>query len=473
MTDIRAHHAQLQGWLKAGWRSATRYPGSNMVGNGLTRFLAMPWIDPLCLLGMGWILPAARCWAAAGSGDVAAFAAELSLPHVSSDMADRVRQTAELRQVALAAQAQWIAAAFDGVGDLPVAERYRREAAHTYIGQRLAYLWFARRNRVHAAKLDVPAPHEIEALIDTYGDDPDAFFAPWPEPVAIERSQTIEHADVKEYWLRLPSPDAPEDTCWVHVYEGHSKNGAPIPSLIFGHGLAMEMEMMRGDMRGYRGLAARGCRILLPDAPGHNRRVAAGQYGGESFMCRPPLSGLLHFQKSARELAAIIAWCHETQAAPVALGGISLGALTAQVAAQHLAHWPAISRPDAMMLLTTTDKISSLTFTSSLAKVSGLGTAARKAGWADQEIALLGRFTDTVGPAPIDPAKIVLMLGTRDDVTPYDGGKRLAECWNIPPDNLFVRGQGHFSAAIGLGSDPAPFGRILAILKAQIGGSGQ
>ena len=32
---------------------------------GLTRLLAKPWIDPLCLWGMGWLLPAARCWAAA------------------------------------------------------------------------------------------------------------------------------------------------------------------------------------------------------------------------------------------------------------------------------------------------------------------------------------------------------------------------------------------------------------------------
>ena len=137
----------------------------------------------------------------------------------------------------------------------------------------------------------------------------------------VARSHIIEHDDIREYWLRFPSPDDPSDTCWVHVYEGRTQDEAPLPNLIFGHGFAMEMEMMRGDMRGYRGLAARGCRILLPDAPGHNRRTVPGLYGGESFMRRPPISGLLHFRQTARELASIINWCRQNGGGGVGLGG--------------------------------------------------------------------------------------------------------------------------------------------------------
>lgn len=428
--------------------------------NTLSRLFSKPWVDPLCLWGMGWILPAARCWAAAGSGDVAAFAHELKLNDIPGSIAERVRQTAALLRLSQAAQERWIGAAFGQAGHLAQAEAARRSAAHDYLTQRFAYLWFARRRHVAASHLDVPLP----AALDGIDADPDRFFA-LPALPRVDQSAIVEHHDVREYWLRFPSPEAPADTCWVHVYEGRRPGGRPLPSLIFGHGLAMEMEMMKGDMRGYRGLAAQGCRILLPDAPGHNRRVAPGLYGGESFMCRPPLSGLAHFQKAARELGAIIAWCRGEGNGRVALGGISLGALTAQVAATRMGKWPTDARPDALMLLTTTDAVSELTFHSSLAAVTGLKAAAEAAGWDAAAVAELGRYTDATGPAPLDPTDIVLLIGRRDDVTPYDGGRRLAENWRIPPENLFVRDQGHFSAAIGLGPDPAPFSRILALLN--------
>ncbi|WP_133614206.1 alpha/beta hydrolase [Dongia mobilis] len=427
----------------------------------LARLFAKPWVDPLCLWGMGWLLPAARCWGAAFSGDEAEFARELGLSDTPPAIATRVRQTGALRKLALVAQAEWEAAAFETAGDLPALERTRRATAHDYLGHRFSYLWFARRRRVPAARLDVP----VLAELDTLDSDPDRFFA-LGQPVPVTRSVVIDHADVREYWLRLNSPDAPADQCYVHVYEGRRSDGRPLPSLIFGHGLGMEMEMMKGDMRGYRVLAAaHGCRILLPDAPGHNRRVAAGSYGGESFIMRPPLSGLLHFRKAARELGAIIAWCRGEGSGRVALGGISLGALTAQVTAQRMGTWPEAARPDGLLLLTTTDAVSALTFQSSLARITGLAPAAERAGWNAAAVARMGRYTDSEAPAPVAPENIVLLIGERDDVTPYDGGRRLAEKWQIPPENLFVRNQGHFSAAIGLGPDPAPFSRILALLN--------
>jgi hypothetical protein len=427
----------------------------------LARLFAKPWVDPLCLWGMGWLLPAARCWGAAFNGDELDFARELQLSDIPAVIAARVRQTGALRALALAAQAQWEAAAFETAGDLPALEMARRASAHDYLGHRFSYLWFARRRRIPAARLDVPLLAELDAL----DSDPDRFFS-LGRPAPVTQSVVIDHADVREYWLRLPSADAPADHCYVHVYEGRRTDGRPVPSLVFGHGLGMEMEMMKVDMRGYRSLASRhGARILLPDAPGHNRRVAAGAYGGESFIMRPPLSGLLHFRKAARELGAIIAWCRREGSGPVALGGISLGALTAQVTAQRMRHWPAEARPDGLLLLTTTDAVSALTFQSSLARITGLGAAAEQAGWDAAAVARMGRYTDSEAPAPVDPENIVLLIGETDDVTPFDGGRRLAEKWRIPAENLFVRRQGHFSAAIGLGADPAPFSRILALLN--------
>ncbi|MBI2256911.1 MAG: hypothetical protein HYU58_19980 [Proteobacteria bacterium] len=432
--------------------------------SGLARLLAKPWIDPLCLWGMGWLLPAARCWAAAGTGDVDEFAKTLKLHAVPSGIAARVQQTAELGRISATAQARWIEAAFGHGRDLLSAERARREAAHNYLGHRFNYIWFARRAGVPAVQVDMPVPAELDKV--TGAQTPDSFFALPNALPTVEMSHVIEHDDVREYWLRFPSPDAAADTCWVHVYEGRQKN---LPSLIFGHGFAMEMEMMRGDLRGYRGLAALGCRILLPDAPGHNRRTRAGLYGGESFMRRPPLSGLMHFRQTARELGVIVDWCRSNGSPHVALGGTSLGALTAQVLAERMGTWAANSRPDTLMLLTTTDKVSALTFNSSLATITRIDEAAKLAGWGEAEVAAMARFTDSGARPPIDPARIVLLIGTRDDVTPYDGGRRMAENWRIPAENLFVREQGHFSAAIGLEADPAPFQRTIALLKGHLG----
>ena len=57
------------------------------------------------------------------------------------------------------------------------------------------------------------------------------------------------------------------------------------------------------------------------------------------------------------------------------------------------------------------------------------------------------------------------MVGLRDDVTPAAGGHLLAKQWHVPKENLFIRDRGHFSAAIGLGVDPAPYARMFDVLS--------
>jgi len=76
----------------------------------------------------------------------------------------------------------------------------------------------------------------------------------------------------------------------------------------------------------------------------------------------------------------------------------------------------------------------------------------------------LAKIVDATATPPVDPDRIVLLIGARDTVTPIDGGRRLATKWRVPVQNLFQRDQGHFSAAFGLGADPAPFRRMIEIL---------
>jgi hypothetical protein len=429
------------------------------------KMFARPWVDPVCLWGLKSIFPASRAWAAAGisEGDPDRFAKEFGcgrLPNIGK----RLKRTAALKRNSDAAFARWDDTVFGSGGDAAVAEDERRSAAQNWYSHRFAYLMFARRHGLPRVKLDVPTPAEVmEEFADAMA-EPDAFFALPQRLPEVQRSRALDAPDFVEYWLRFPSPGADHDTVYAHVYEPRRKPSGSLPTLIFGHGLAIETEMMKGDVRGYASLTAYGMRVILPDGPGHNRRLADGLYGGESFLNTPPSSALRHLSQAAREFGILAAWARGNGSKHVAFSGISLGALTSQVAATRMAAWPSDAKPDTLMLLTTTDRVSSLVLDSALAGVAGLDVAAEAAGWTPASFLPLAKVVDAGGPPPVDPERIVLLIGERDNVTPIDGGRRLADKWQVPPGNLFRRDQGHFSAAFGLGADPSPFRRVSEIL---------
>jgi pimeloyl-ACP methyl ester carboxylesterase len=433
--------------------------------NPILKLVARPWVDPVCLWGLKRIFPASRAWAAAGisQGDPDRFADELDCGRVPG-MAKRLKKTVELKRKSDTAFARWNDTVFGGNGDAAAAEDYRRSTAQNWFSHRFTYLMFARRHGLPAVQLDVPTPQEV--MVEFAGSiaDPDPFFSLPDRLPEVERSREVENGNVIEYWLRFKTPGVDHDTVYAHVYEPKQKPAGGLQTLIFGHGLAIETEMMKGDLRGYGSLAERGLRVILPDAPGHNRRVADGLYGGESFIIAPPSSGLRHLAQAAKEFGIIAAWARGNGSKHVAFSGMSLGALTSQVAATRMAAWPTDARPDALMLLTTTDRVSSLALDSALAVIAGLNVASQAAGWTAASFLPLAKIVDAEATPPVDPERIVLLIGERDTVTPIDGGRRLAAKWQVPAKNLFRRDQGHFSAAFGLGADPSPFRRITEIL---------
>jgi hypothetical protein len=431
--------------------------------------LARPWIDPVCLWGFKRVLPASRAWAAAAATGTSleGFARQLGLFGLPPRLRGKLMGTHRLRLLSKAAQTRWAEIAFDGAeGDLAAAERDRRRTAQSYLANRFRYLSFAKRYKVSAVRYRTPTPDFVINALGQVLADPDALFQV-PDPLPqIERSKSVDHGDVIEYWLRFESAgvgDDPTDTAYAHIYEPKQHSGA-LPSFFFAHGLAMETEMMVDGPRSFHNMARVGMRIVLPDGPGHNRRCKPGLYGGESFLTEPPISGIQHFVRAAREYAALVAWCRAQGPGRVSLGGISLGALTAQVAASRWSYWPAEAKPDALFLMTTTARVSALPLESSLGHMADIDNEVRRHGWKPEHFAALETITDAGAEPPIDPASIVLLVGTRDDVTPAAGGHLLAERWRVPKDNLFVRDRGHFSAAIGLGVDPSPFARMFDIL---------
>jgi len=435
-------------------------------GGPILKLIARPWVDPVCLWGLKRIFPASRAWAAAGisNGDPDRFAAELDLGRVPPGIGKRLKKTADLKRTSDDTFGRWRDTVFGGTGDVWAAEDQRRNAAQAWFGHRFAYLLLARRRGLPAVRLDVPTP---AAVMDEFAEtilDPDPYFGLPDRLPEVERSRAVANGNVIEYWLRFPSPGGDNDTVYAHVYEPKQKPGGDLPTLIFGHGLAIETEMMKGDLRGYGSVAERGVRVILPDGPGHNRRVADGLYGGESFIMAPPSSGLRHLAQAAKEFGIIAAWARGNGSRHVAFSGMSLGALTSQVAAGRTGKWPAEARPDSLMLLTTTDKVSSLALDSALAVIAGLDVAAQAQGWRPTSFVPLAPIVDAAPTPPVDPERIVLLIGERDTVTPIDGGRRLATKWRVPEKNLFRRDQGHFSAAFGLSVDPSPFRRITEIL---------
>jgi hypothetical protein len=440
------------------------------------RLLAKPFIDQLCLWGFRWLLPASHAWAIAAQadGDADLFVETLHLRHPSKKLQARLQQTSTLKQAAEAAFASWLDAAFESSAviapdRLSELELTRRRTAQAFAGQRFSFIPFAKWHRLPAVGYQIPHP---DAALPSLLDDPATvqglFAAPRQMPKVEISRRSIVHG-VAEYWLRFTSPATSEvaalggHIAWVHVYEPLEAKPA-IPNLIWAHGLSMELEMMESGPLDFLSLARSGVRVLMPDGPGHNRRVQPGLYGGESFLQAAPISGLHHFGQAAGEFAVMIDWCRAI-GGHVALGGISLGALSAQVAAGHMSSWPVSYQPDALLLLTTTDKVSELATESALGHVADVDQAVLAAGWRKQHLDALAPITDAVAEAPVDPARIVMLLGRRDNVTPYAGGQRLARQWKLPEANIYTRDQGHFSAAFGLAVDPAPYRRMIEILK--------
>ncbi len=204
--------------------------------------------------------------------------------------------------------------------------------------------------------------------------------------------------------------------------------------------------------------------MVRPEGPGHGRRRRQGCYGGEPTLALGPVGFLDLFQAWISEVAALIAWARRTSRGPVALGGISLGALTSQLAAVAAGHWPAEMRPDALMLVATTGRVAETVVASSLARVIGLPARLAEAGWSEPDLARWRPLAEPMAPPAVAAGRIVMVLASADDVTPFLGGVALADQWEVPTANRFIWPRGHFSTGLGIGADTGPIRRLLRVM---------
>jgi pimeloyl-ACP methyl ester carboxylesterase len=439
MTDLRDPYALLEG--------------------GLGDLLLRPWFDRLAL---GWVsrlyFPLSRAWAAAAGAEGALdrFWDGIGGPRRQRLVAEHGLRATRARLLDYqAAEARFQQTAFAGdpgsLGDLTTR---RAAAAQRFMMARGFFLPLHLARAIPPVVLDVATPAQVESLqrARLAGEAP---LWPLPQRQPVETSQAFSQDGCRTSWLRFASPITGE-TCQARVEEPEAARS--LGTLVFLHGLGMETEFWKELADPFRPLVRRGLRVVRPEGPWHGRRRPADRYGGEPMLGRGPLGMVELFQ------AWLIGHLRRERPAPLALGGVSLGALTAQLVVSAAADWPEEATPDAALLIATSGALDDLAERASLSRALGLSTPLRAAGWDEAALRRVLPLIAPLGLPALPPERLIVVLGASDDLVPYAGGAALAERWAVPPANLFVRPQGHFSVSLGMMNDPAPIDRLLALL---------
>lgn len=431
----------------------------------LAPLVLRPWFDWLAVRCIGrWVLPHQRAIAAAlvSGGSPVSFSAATGIDLATAEKLEAaLRQRAVLALSLETADQIWDSAFFahrpPRSRDLVRTEVERRRAAHDAISGGAAFLRLCKPLRIPRKPMWDPhqAMADAKALRERDGAD-----FPVKDGVVLEESHPVASAYGREYWLRFPSP-LMGDQAWAHVYE--PLDHPDPPTLVFLHGIAMELEYWTDLTDPINALTRRGIRVIRPEGPWHGRRRLPGYFGGE-----PALAGGLPgffklFRAWAAELACLIGWARQKSAARVAVGGVSLGALTCQRMACAATDWPAELRPDALFLVATSGDLKE-TLEGSLGRSLDLPGQLAAAGWQPDDLAAWTPLLEPTGPPCLPPDRIIMLLGEKDDLTPLAGGLDLAQAWKVPAENLFLRPFGHFTVALRLGLEPAPLKRLLEFL---------
>ena len=436
--------------------------------------LAWPWFDSAGL----WMLrraffPVSRAWAAAGvaGGDLDRF-------HGAVPLARRFEDDARLTKAIAAFEAARAASTaiddlwertFFGPAEEPEPRRRAIESA------RLAHAHAFNLTRRHFAfllprglpriDLQVVTPAGTEPVYGAARRDLTPFVAAPDADWPIQVSRRIPGAVGIDYWLRFKSPSARlGDTVHARVHE-------PIgvvdpPTVILGHGVCVEFDHWTGLVDEADSLTAAGFRVIRPEAPFHGWRCPPGSYGGERLIGHFPLGALDAFTGALQEWAVLARWARRTSKGRLAFGGTSLGALTAQLAADRAREWPQDIRPDGLFLITHSGSMHQTVLDGAITKLFASAEAAEAAGWTSAELDSYFCLLDPRRGPMVPPERIVSILGRRDVVTPYVGGAPLVETWKVPPENLFELDRGHFSVPMTMIRDDRPVRRFCTVMGA-------
>jgi Alpha/beta hydrolase domain containing 18 len=441
----------------------------------LGRLLFRPWFDRAALAALGnWVFPASRLWAAAelAGDDVESFVALTPALHgvrlQRGVLGRSLVELSKLRRRAAASEQRWDEAFFApraGQEALERADAARLRDGRLYLGSRMGFMTLARRARVPAVIWAIPDEAATTAALGAVIASPQSIYAGVPAQAIIE-SKRLRKRSRTEFVLRFALPDGVGGALQARVFE--PAGIADPPTVIHCHGFGMEPDHINNGLDEFMPLVRAGVRLVRVTAPWHGSRREMGTWSGEPFLASVPVGAVTMLGTAVRELSALIAWARATSKGRVGLSGVSMGALTVQLAAVHMAHWPVEQRADALFLVGTSDRLDRIAFESALTRTLGLDAALRVRGWTADSLRRFGALTNPEGEPAIARESIFVVLGTADDVTPFDGGVALAARWRVPADNQFRRPQGHFSLSQGLIPDNAPLLRFAAHLQRRL-----
>jgi pimeloyl-ACP methyl ester carboxylesterase len=434
-----------------------------------------PWFDGLS----EWMLrrfffPASRLWAAArlADGSTERFYEAIALPRRREDSARLEAALARFQKArarAAALETEW-QRVFFGWDDTSTAyrsavEAARLDGAHAYNAARRFFAFLLKRG-VPPIRLDIESPPQVDAIYGRARESLAPFAAP-PDPMpAVEMSRAIPGAVGTDYWLRFKSP-SPRlgDTVYARVHEPEGVTDPP--TLIFGHGVCVEFDHWRGLIDEATTLTKAGFRVIRPEAPWHGRRTPAGAFAGERMIATFPTGLLDGFFGALQEWTVLADWSRKNSRGPLAFGGTSLGALTAQLAADRARDGPARLRPDGLFLITHCGRMADATEHGEMTEIFGAGYDPDANGWTRETIERYLGLLDPLPQAAVAPDKIVSVLGSRDRITPFASGLPLLKAWGVPAENTFVFDRGHFSVPLTLIRKKAPVERFCKVMRSQ------
>lgn len=226
----------------------------------------------------------------------------------------------------------------------------------------------------------------------------------------------------------------------------------------------MEFDHWIGLVEETFNLCAAGFRVIRPEAPWHGRRLPAGYFGGERLLANFPTGSLDAFTGAVQEWSVLADWSRKTSSGSLSFGGTSLGALTAQLAADRSHQWSGHLRPEGMFLVTHGGSMTDTVMHGEISRIFGGMEEAKAKGWTIDTIEPYFRLLDPSAMPAVVPEKIVTLLGNRDNVTPFESGMPLVKSWGVPDENIFVWNRGHFSVPMTLIRDQRPIQRFRSVM---------
>ncbi|MDX2205126.1 MAG: alpha/beta hydrolase family protein [Hyphomicrobiaceae bacterium] len=449
------------------WTLGTRLSAAQHQDDALRRLvvgtlLARPFFDRVTLLCLRHaFFPASRLLAAAeeARGDAFRFWEAVPLPARRTPGRRLERLLARIeraRATSRAVDAAWEEAFFGSGADEPARialEAARIKARHDLNGMRWP-LRVLTPTGVPAARLRIAPPAAVagqpielapaDALAAAAGPQV-AVSRPLPTPAGVD------------YWLRFASPGAVVgDMVTARVHEPRGASNPP--TIVFGHGVCVDFDHWLGLIDESASLVRQGFRVIRPEAPWHGRRTPPGTYAGERTIATFP-EGIRDAMRAAvAEWAVLARWARAHSSGPLAFGGSSLGAMTAQLAA-------VAARPDALFLVTHTADMAAVVLDGALSDMWVEPREVAALGWTPELARALLAPLDAPETCPVPPDKVVSILGRRDTVLPYASGRQQLSRWGVPDANVFEWDRGHFTVPATLIRLREPLLRLVQVMR--------